>query len=87
MNSLTQVSHVTQAASYKYHVRLASIETKEEENGDYIYLVPIKFKAIEVIVTDNSEAAIKTVVASLKLSEEYKIIGYYLPVKIEDAPF
>lgn len=87
MNSLTHVSRVAQAASYKYHVQLASIETKEEENGDYIYLIPIRFKAIEVTVTDNCEASIKAILASLGLLEEYEIISYYLPIEIENAPF
>lgn len=79
MNTIAQVTRVTQVTlpQFEYQVELVSLEVEEEFDGEYVYGIPVEFRIIDVLVDSNNEATIVSRVKELGYLDQYEIIRYW----------
>jgi len=65
-------AHSTNQRTYRYFVELASDELDFEG-------VPERFKIVDVVVTEPTEAAIKTLVAATHWLKGYTMVSHWIP--------
>jgi len=69
---------------YRFFVKLAS---NEVEVDPWDEPVPANFKAIDVVVTQPTQEAIATLIASYDWLKEYSIVHYWQESEDEYCPF
>ncbi len=66
----------TQQQTYRYFVELASNELELDRNG---IPVPKRYQIVDVVVLENTKAAIETAITVAGWLEGYSMVAHWLP--------